>query len=127
MYKFKIINAGKLEVRFKFLHSFLYNRWYFDELYQATAIVGTLALSKSLSWFDTYIVDGLVNLSSYIIRFVSRLTGLFDNYVIDGAVNMASTFTGYCGSKIRKLQTGKVQAYIVFMLLGILTMIYFFV
>lgn len=127
MYKFKIINAGKLEVRFKFLHSFLYNRWYFDELYQATAIAGTLALSKSLSWFDTYIVDGLVNLSSYIIRFVSRLTGLFDNYVIDGAVNMASTFTGYCGSKIRKLQTGKVQAYIVFMLLGILTMIYFFV
>lgn len=127
MYKFKIINAGKLEVRFKFLHSFLYNRWYFDELYQATAIAGTLALSKSLSWFDTYIVDGLVNLSSYIIRFVSRSAGLFDNYVIDGAVNMVSTFTGYCGSKIKKLQTGKVQAYIVFMLLGILTMIYFFV
>ena len=127
IYQFKLISADKLEARFKPIHTFLYNKWYFDELYKATAIGGILALSKALSWFDNYVIDGLVNLSSYITRGFSHLIGLFDDYVIDGAVNLVSTFTGFCGSMLRKTQTGIVQSYIVFVLIGILIIIYFFV
>ncbi len=127
IYQFKLISADKLEARFKPIHTFLYNKWYFDELYKATAIFGILALSKALSWFDNYIVDGLVNLGSYLTRGFGHLTGLFDNYVIDGAVNLVSTFTGFCGSILRKSQTGIVQSYVVFVLIGILIIIYFFI
>jgi NADH-quinone oxidoreductase subunit L len=127
IYQFKLVSADRLETKFKFLHTFSYRKWYFDELYKATAIAGTLMVSKAFSWFDNYIVDGLVNLSSYLTRGFSYLTGLFDNYVIDGAVNFAASFTGYCGSKLRKIQTGHIQTYIVFALLGILIMFYVFI
>ncbi len=127
IYQFKIINADKLEIRFKSLHTFSLKKWYFDELYNATIIVGTLVLSKSLSWFDNYVIDGLVNLSSYFARGFSYFIGLFDNYVVDGFVNFMATFTGFCGSMLRKLQTGQVQSYVVFVLLGILIIIYFFI
>ena len=127
IYQFKLISADRLEARFKFLHTFSYRKWYFDELYKATAIAGTLMVSKAFSWFDNYIVDGLVNLSSYLTRGFSYLTGLFDNYFIDGAVNFVATFTGYCGGKLRKIQTGHIQTYIVFTLLGILILFYVFI
>jgi NADH-quinone oxidoreductase subunit L len=127
IYQYKTISADKLEARFKFLHTFSYNKWYFDELYQATAINGLLVISKALSWFDNYVVDGLVNLSSYVTRGFGYIIGLFDNYVIDGAVNLVANFTGYCGNKMRKLQTGHIQSYVVFVLLGILILLYFFI
>ncbi|NOU48687.1 MAG: NADH-quinone oxidoreductase subunit L [Bacteroidales bacterium] len=127
IYQYKTISADKLEARFKFLHTFSYNKWYFDELYQATAINGLLVISKALSWFDNYVVDGLVNLSSYVTRGFGYIVGLFDNYVIDGAVNLVANFTGYCGNKMRKLQTGHIQSYVVFVLLGILILLYFFI
>ncbi len=126
IYQFKIISADKLEARFKFLHKFFFNKWYFDELYKATVITGTVFFSKILALFDNYVIDGLVNLSSYLTRGFSYLTSLFDNYIIDGVVNLVATFTGFCGSKFRKLQTGRVQSYIVFVLLGILVLFYFF-
>ncbi len=127
IYQYKVISADKLETRFKFLHTFSLNKWYFDELYQSTVIAGTLVVSKSLSWFDNYVVDGLVNLSSYVTRGFGYVVGIFDNYVIDGAVNLAANFTGFCGSKLRKLQTGQIQSYVVFVLLGILILLYFFI
>jgi len=127
IYQFKIISADKLASILKPLHQFSYNKWYFDELYKATAIGGTLVLAKALSWFDTYIIDGMVNLSSYVTRGFSFFVGLFDNYVIDGIVNLTANVTGYCGNMIRKLQTGSVQAYVAFALLGLLIIIYFFI
>jgi NADH-quinone oxidoreductase subunit L len=125
IYQFKIINADKLEARFKFLHKFSLNKWYIDELYHATFIGGTILISKLLSWFDNFIVDGLVNLSSYFTRLFSTLIGHFDNYVIDGFVNYTAQFTGFCGSALKKLQNGRVQAYLIFALFIILIILYF--
>jgi hypothetical protein len=34
---------------------------YFDELYGATIVRGTLALSRVAAWFDAHIIDGTVN------------------------------------------------------------------
>jgi NADH-quinone oxidoreductase subunit L len=127
IYQFKLISADNLALRFKTLHTFSLRKWYFDEMYKATAIAGTLFVSKAFAWFDNYVIDGLVNLSSYVTRGFSHLTGLFDNYFIDGAVNLVATFTGYCGSKLRRIQTGHIQTYIVFVLLAILIVFYFFI
>ncbi len=125
IYQFKIISADKLEARFKFLHKFSLNKWYIDELYHATFIGGTILFAKLLSWFDNFIVDGLVNLSSYLTRGFSTLIGHFDNYVIDGFINYTAQFTGFCGSTLRKLQNGRVQAYLILALLIILILLYF--
>ncbi len=127
IYQYKVISADKLEKRFKFLHTFSYNKWYFDELYKATAIAAVLGVSRTMAWFDTYIVDGIVNLTATITSFAGKLTGIFDNVVIDGAVNLVADGTSTAGKHLRKLQTGNIQAYIVFALVGILALIYFFI
>ena len=36
----------------------MYHKWWMDELYNATAIKGTLLLAQGLAWFDGTIIDG---------------------------------------------------------------------
>jgi len=60
-YRKKSISAETVAAKFPGLHRFLVNKWYFDELYEATAVGGTMALTRALNWFDANVVDGLVN------------------------------------------------------------------
>jgi NADH-quinone oxidoreductase subunit L len=99
------------------------NKWYFDELYEATVINGTKALSRALGWFDLHVVDGLVNLVAQLGVWVSFLIGKFDNYVVDGAVNGMATATIGSGSFFRRFQTGKLYHY-VYVLAGGVIIIY---
>ncbi|MEK6778242.1 MAG: NADH-quinone oxidoreductase subunit L, partial [Candidatus Deferrimicrobiota bacterium] len=62
VYLFGWINPDRVAAAFSPVHTFLKNKWYFDELYEATVIAGTKALSRALGWFDNNVVDGLVNL-----------------------------------------------------------------
>ena len=127
IYQYKVISADKLESRFRKLHTFSLNKWYFDELYEKTVIGGTLLASKGLALFDNYIIDGIVNLSAAINRVAGQAIGIFDNVVIDGAVNLLANMTGYLGGMLRKLQTGRVQSYVVFALLGLLILFFVFI
>ncbi|MCL5267476.1 MAG: NADH-quinone oxidoreductase subunit L [Bacteroidetes bacterium] len=126
VYDWKKIDAEKLKQRVKPIHTFLYNKWYFDELYGATAVAGTLALSKALAWFDGHVIDGTVNGAATLTRLWSSLSGSFDHYVVDGLVNFSGWFTGLLGRGARKAQTGKVQTYIVFALLGVIIIFFAF-
>ena len=127
IYQYKVISADKLEERFRKLHTFSLNKWYFDELYEKTVIGGTLLASKGLALFDNYIIDGIVNLSAAINRIAGQAIGIFDNVVIDGAVNLVASVTGYAGGMLKKLQTGRVQSYVVFALLGLLILFFVFI
>lgn len=105
------------------VHRLLENKYYVDEIYNATAVAGTLMLSRMLWWFDANIIDGLVNLTRHITVFAfGHGSNLFDKYVIDGAVNgLASTARG--GSRLlRRAQNGMVQNYALVMGGGIVLM-----
>ena len=117
VYSFGWINPDRVMNALKPLHTFLQNKWYFDELYEATAVNGSKAFSRGLAWFDMHVVDGLVNLSAQLGVFVSFLIGKFDDSVVDGAVNGLASATTGSGSVLRRLQTGKLYHY-VFVLAG---------
>jgi len=117
VYSFGWINPDRVANAVKPLYNFLLNKWYFDELYDATVINGSIAFSKFLAWFDLHVVDGLVNLTAQLGVFVSFLVGKFDDYVVDGAVNGLASATTGSGSLLRRLQTGKLYHY-VFVLAG---------
>jgi NADH-quinone oxidoreductase subunit L len=125
-YQWKKINADNLATKIKPLYNFSLNKWYLDEAYDATAVSGTLNFSKILSWFDNKIVDGAVNGSAWLGRFISRLSGLLDTFVVDGFVNFTAFFSGFIGFAFRKLQTGKVQTYIVFVVFAVIILLLFF-
>ena len=62
-YYWKKINADAVASApvIKYLYKFFLNKWYFDELYQATFVNGTDALAAAYRWFDNVIIDGVVN------------------------------------------------------------------
>ncbi|MCX7875586.1 MAG: NADH-quinone oxidoreductase subunit L [Melioribacteraceae bacterium] len=125
-YQWKKIDADNLANKIKALYNFSLNKWYLDELYDATAVSGTLNTGKGLSWFDQKIVDGAVNGSAWLTRFTSKLSGLFDTYVVDGLVNFSALLSGFVGLNFRKLQTGKVQTYVVFVVFAVIILLIFF-
>jgi NADH-quinone oxidoreductase subunit L len=102
-----------------FFHRLFDRKWYVDEIYQVLFVNGSLLLAKVLSAFDAYIIDGIVNGSASVTRFVSWLNGLFDAYIIDGIVNAVANITFWAGNKFRRVQTGNINSYLYGILIAV--------
>jgi NADH-quinone oxidoreductase subunit L len=125
-YQWKKVDVDKLASKVKILYNGSLNKWYIDEAYDKTAISGTLGLGKILYWFDANIVDGIVNGSAWITRKFSNINGWFDANIVDGLVNFTAFLSGFIGLSFKKLQTGKVQTYIVFVVFSIIILLFLF-
>lgn len=99
------------------LHNVVYRKYLVDEAYAATAVKGTMALSRASAWTDTNIVDGAVNLVGRLVREIRKVFGWFDRVVVDkiGVEGTAWT-TQVFGSLFRKFQSGRIQTYLVFVM-----------
>jgi NADH-quinone oxidoreductase subunit L len=111
--------SESLAARWPGAHRTLSNKYYVDELYNATAVSGTMASGRGLWTFDRNVVDGAVNGSSWATMFSSWLSGLTDRVVVDGAVNLVGRVTQESSYWFRRLQTGLIQNYALLMLFGI--------
>jgi len=80
-------------------HKVLSNRWYVDQVYQASIVVPIHKLSIGL-WniVDTILIDGVVNASAYTVKGISWVSSRF--------------------------QTGRTPSYALWMLIGTVAMIY---
>ena len=125
-YQWKKIKVEKLTEKVNPLYKFSLNKWYFDELYDATAVSGTIGLSRLLGKFDSKIIDGIVNGVAAFTRGFSSFIGKFDNIVIDGIVNFMAYLSGFIGLIFRRFQTGKVQTYLVFVLISVVILLFIF-
>ncbi|AFH49338.1 NADH dehydrogenase I subunit L [Ignavibacterium album JCM 16511] len=125
-YHWKKVNVDALTEKVKPLYTFSLNKWYFDELYDKTFVSGTILLSKALGWFDLKIIDGIVNGAASITKSLSFFIGNFDKIVIDGLVNLTAYLSGFFGLLFRRIQTGKVQTYIVLVIFSIVILLFIF-
>ncbi len=125
-YQWKKLDPDKLVGKIQPLYGLSYNKWYFDEIYDASFVAGTLGLSRFLAWFDSTIIDGIVNLTATLTRSFSRASGKFDNIVVDGLVNFMAYLSGFIGLIFRRFQTGKVQTYIVLVIFSLVILLFFF-
>ena len=116
VYVFGIIDPDKTALAIRPLYLFSLNKWYWDEIYEATFIKGSMVLARILTWFDINVVDGIVNGVATLVRKFAFLNNSFDKYVVDGAVNFTAFTVNTTGAVLRKLQTGKVQSYVVMLL-----------
>ena len=85
-------NPYTLGDRLHFLWEFLWHKWYFDEVYHAVFVKGTLGIAMA-SW-------------------------AFDRYVVDGAVNGIATVVSRSSGRLRRVQTGFVANYALAIALG---------
>lgn len=111
MYMKGAISPQKLGDRFKALYTVLYNKWYFDEFYDAAVIKPVLGFARGLWTFDNGVIDWIVNAFGNFTVWLSNVKQWFDQHIVDGAVNgIGYTIWGF-GAVIRQFQTGKVQFY----------------
>ena len=100
-------------------HRMLLNKYYVDELYDATVISGTFGAGRGLWAVDRTVVDGAVNGTSWVTRISAWLSGLTDRTVVDGLVNLLGRVCQEGSFSFRRLQTGLVQNYALLMLFGV--------
>lgn len=108
-----ILKIEKLEPAFGWLARLVENKYYIDEIYQATIIRAMMLVAAMLFWFDKWIIDYvIVNGVGYLSLVASNVWGWFDRTVVDGLVNLVGWVTGLMGRSLRYVQTGVVQQYI---------------
>ena len=111
--------SERLAERFAGAHRTLSNKYYVDELYDATVISGTMASGRGLWSVDRNVVDGAVNGTSWLTVISSWLSGLTDRTVVDGLVNLVGWIVQESSLAFRRFQTGLVQNYALLMVFGI--------
>ena len=124
MYYKGSISPEKLKNKFSFIYKVLYNKYYFDELYNAIIIKPLFKLTDFLfKKFDLGVIDWLVNSVGNFTVFLSWLWELFDTYIVDGAVNGLGYVVRGTGAGMRKVQTGQLQNYAFIIFFGIVLII----
>ena len=100
-------------------HRLLSNKYYVDELYNATVISGTFGAGEGLWTVDRNVVDGAVNGAGKVTVVGSWFSGLTDRTVVDGLVNLVGWIVQESSLVFRRFQTGLVQNYALLMLFGV--------
>ncbi len=103
----------KLERPLGWLAKLVENKYYIDEIYQATIIRGMMLAAAGLYAFDKWVVDyAIVNGVGYMTQVASNAWGWFDKTVVDGLVNLVGWSTRTAGYALRYFQTGVAQQYV---------------
>ena len=111
--------AENLARRWAGAHRVLSNKYYVDEIYDATFIAGTMASARGLWTFDARVVDGAVNGTGWLTMISAWFSHLIDKYVVDGTVNLVGAVLEESSFVLRRVQSGLVQNYALFMLFGV--------
>ena len=98
----------------------LLNKYYVDEIYDATAVQGAVRGGEGLYRFDQKVVDGAVNGSAALTRLSGDLSDLSDQNLVDRAVNLVAEILAAASTRFRRLQTGLFQNYALLMLFAVL-------
>jgi NADH-quinone oxidoreductase subunit L len=113
---------------FKPLHTLLYNKWYVDEIYDFLFVDGMCkGGGLALGSFDRNVVDGGVNGAGWLTRFSAKVSMWWDTWIVDGAVRFTAFFVKMLSYPVCILETGRVQTYAFFVVVGALAMFGYYV
>jgi NADH-quinone oxidoreductase subunit L len=117
-----------IEKAVKPLHSLLYNKWYVDEIYDFLFVDGLCkGGGLALGAFDRNVVDGGVNGAGWLTRFTAKLSMWWDTWIVDGAVRFTSFCVKMLSYPVCILETGRLQTYAFFVVVGVLAMFGYYV
>ena len=115
----------------------LLNKYYVDEGYDyvftgrrklGNTRLGVLGLGEASSWFDTHVVDGLVNFAGWLTRATATFSSWWDKWIIDGiGVNGPPTIARMLSYPARLLEWGLVQWYALVMTAGLVGFVFYYV
>ena len=110
------------------LYTVLYNKWYVDEIYDFLFVNGLgKGGGRVCGAFDRNVVDGGVNGAGWLTRFTSRVSMWWDTWIVDGAVRFGSFCVKMLSFPVCILETGRVQAYAFFVVVGVLAFLGYYI
>ena len=118
--------AERLAGRLAGTHRLLTNKYYVDELYDATVVSGMMSGARNLWRFDGAVVDGAVNGTGWATRASSVISHVLDKYVVDGLVNLVGWICREGSYGFRRVQTGLIQNYAFATLVGVFAFVTWF-
>ncbi len=126
-YYWRKFSADAVAARLRPIYTLLWNKYYFDELYDGVLVALTVAGSKVLGLFDLRFIDGIVNGVGIAVQAgCARVAGWFDDTFVDGLVNLVARVTWSIGGRVRRVQTGMIQNYLLAVLGGVVLLILIF-
>ncbi|MFM8805687.1 MAG: NADH-quinone oxidoreductase subunit L, partial [Planctomycetia bacterium] len=118
MYLWRVISPDAVAAMFRPVYAFLANRWYFDELYHAIFVRPAFAIAGLASGTDRGVIDRLIDGIAWSARQLAGLDAWIDRTIVDGLVNATATATWNLGLELKKLQTGRLRQYVMFIVVG---------
>ncbi len=98
------------------LHSFLQNKWYWDELYQVVFIGPAVFFSEVVvyEWVDKGVIDGTLHLIARAVYRLGHYMRRFEERVVKDGVDAVKDGVLSAAKEFRTIQTGKIQEYVLF-------------
>jgi len=111
----------RIAERWSGVYRLLYNKYYVDQIYDAMFVNRTKDLATALGAFDRGVINGLgVDGVGWLTRTVSQVSMVWDSWIVDGLVNLAARIAWILSIPVRMLQTGRVGSYALFIVLGVM-------
>jgi NADH-quinone oxidoreductase subunit L len=122
-YKDGLDRAAAVRRRFSAAYDLLKNKYWVDEIYDAAVIQSFYRLCRAALTFDVRVVDGAVHLVRNLTVGSSYLSVFWDTWVVDGMVNLTGRSIRRASGLLRRLQTGLTQSYASAMVFGLFVLI----
>ncbi len=114
--------AAEMAAKFKWIHNFLLNKWWFDELYEVIFVKPSQMIGRWISWIDLNILDSIIHFSARATKAVARFwERLADQIIVDGSVNLIARWIYQAGVSLRRVQTGSLRQYVLFIVIAAIT------
>ena len=103
----------------------LANKFYVDELYNATIVRALAGLGILFAWIDRRILAGAVSLAAASSLAISSLGALFEKFMLNLGFDSYCGGLRDCGSVFSGWESGRVQGYLRFLGAGVVVLLAF--
>jgi len=119
-YGARLLDPGEVRRQFASLHTFLIEKWWFDELYDVMFVRPVHIVARWCTAIDRNVFDGFLHFMARSAVVVSHWDRIFDEQIIDGFVNRLADVTFATGRIFSFVQTGRLRQYVMFIVVGVI-------
>jgi len=117
-YVWRLLKPEAIASGLRPVHAFLEHKWYFDEIYEWIFVKPSHGIAMLASANDRGIIDSIIHFFAWASRRLAAVDAWMDRVVVDGLINSLASVTWSTGLQLRKVQTGRLRQYVMFIVVG---------
>jgi NADH-quinone oxidoreductase subunit L len=122
IYGFQPFSAEELRATFPRVRQFLLDRWRFDAFYDLAVVQPVLRISRQAIAIDRSVIDPLLHGASRLMVQLANFGRRIDELLVDGAVVGIGAWTWRSGERLRRLQSGQLRQYVLWLGLSVVVL-----